>query len=410
MAARRGAGPEWLRAAVEAGEIHTVRLSFADRLGGWRGKRIPARQFLSRLDQPVGFCDGMIVCDVQCGVHESTPFSNYSTGYPDLHVIPDLDRIHPVGWVPGEAYVFGVPADRDHRPLAVAPAEVLRRAADRLTAAVGEVKVGTALSGRLMRSPNEQAPVSDAGDPDSRWSSVGAAVGALSGSGVLVESVRADPEPGAFTVRLAATDPCGAALASVVTKSALKETARQHGLHATFMTRPPRSRAPSLLTVRTLMSAGSLLPATLAAGSAAAQLTALAAEARALLQPSVNAFKAGTPAVTLADCADGVTVEMAASSEADPATAAAVLLAAIAELRLRAAPGAAAVQEIPTAGCIGSGHDFCAAVERLERSRWVTAGLGSEFIANSVALLRAEAALFADAVTDWETDRYWATS
>ena len=79
----------------------------------------------------MGFCDGMIVCDVQCGVHESTPFSNYSTGYPDLHVLPDLDRIYPVGWVLDEAYVFGVPAGPDHRPLAVAPAEVLRRAAAR---------------------------------------------------------------------------------------------------------------------------------------------------------------------------------------------------------------------------------------------------------------------------------------
>ena len=250
MAAGRGAGPEWLRAAVEAGEIHTVRLSFADRLGGWRGKRIPATLFLDRLDQPMGFCDGMIVCDVQCGVHESTPFSNYFTGYPDLHVIPDPSRIHPVGWVPGEAYVFGVPSDRDHRPLAVALAEVLRRAAGRLAPVIGEVEVGTSLSGRLMRSPNEQAPVGDAGDRDSRWSSVGAAVSALGRSGVRVESVSAGLEPGGFTVRLAAIDPCGAvrcgaALASIVTKSALEETARQRGLHATFMTRPPARGRPA---------------------------------------------------------------------------------------------------------------------------------------------------------------------
>ena len=160
------------------------------------------------------------------------------------------------------------------------------------------------------------------------------------------------------------------------------------------------------------MPAGDLFPAGSTAGCAAAQLTPLAAEARALLQPSVNAFKAGTPTVTLAECADGVTVEMAASSEADPATAVAVLLAAVAEMRMRAAPGAAAVQEIPAngCGCIASGHDFCAAVERLERSQWVTAGLGSGFVTNSVALLRAEAALSAGAVTDWEADRYWATS
>ena len=243
MAAQQGSGAGWLRSAVEAGEIHTVRLSFADRLGGWRGKRIPAALFLVRLDQPAGFCDGMIVCDVQCGVHESTPFSNYATGYPDLHVIPDPGRIHPVGWVPGEAYVFGVPAGRDHRPLAVVQ------------------RGGGGQRAWLQR----------------RSDGVG----------------ERGPEPGAFTVRLAVGDPYDTALASVVTKSALKETARRRGLYATFMTRPPGSHAPSLLTVRALLPDG-------AADCVTAQLTALAAKARPLLQPSVNAFKAGTPAVTLA--------------------------------------------------------------------------------------------------------------
>jgi hypothetical protein len=38
----------WLADAVASGRVDTVALSFADRLGGWRGKRVPARDFVDR--------------------------------------------------------------------------------------------------------------------------------------------------------------------------------------------------------------------------------------------------------------------------------------------------------------------------------------------------------------------------
>ncbi len=94
-------GPGWLAAAADRGEVHTVRLGWADRLGGWRGKRMPVREFLSRAPMSMGFCDGMIVCDVQCDIIEATPFSNYSTGYPDLHVHFHPDLARPAAWAPG---------------------------------------------------------------------------------------------------------------------------------------------------------------------------------------------------------------------------------------------------------------------------------------------------------------------
>jgi hypothetical protein len=87
-----------------------------------------------------------------------------------------------------------------------------------------------------------------------------------------------------------------------------------------------------------------------------------------------------------------------------------VLLAAIAAIVGGSGHRAGADWAPPPAGWMASGHEFSAAVERLARSRWAAAGLGTEFVANSVALLNAEAMMFADTVTAWETQRYWAAS
>ena len=89
-----GSGPagSWLADEVAAGRVDTVALSFADRLGAWRGKRVPAREFVEHGPIVLGFCDGMVVCDIRCGVIEETPFSNFETGYPDLHVTLDPRR------------------------------------------------------------------------------------------------------------------------------------------------------------------------------------------------------------------------------------------------------------------------------------------------------------------------------
>ena len=126
----------WLAGEVSAGRVDTVALSFADRLGAWRGKSVPAREFVEHGPVVLGFCDGMVVCDIRCGVIEETPFSNFSTGYPDLHVTLDPRDACPTGWRPGEAYVFGVPSDHHGVALEVAPTAVLTSVVSRFEGSV----------------------------------------------------------------------------------------------------------------------------------------------------------------------------------------------------------------------------------------------------------------------------------
>jgi glutamine synthetase len=390
---------EWLRAAANAGTIHTVRASFADRLGHWRGKRIPAGHFVEHLDQAIGFCDGMLVCDVRCDIIEETPYSNYRTGYPDVDVRFDLARLRPVGWIDGEAYVFGDPHDHDGRPSAVSPRHVLRRVLGRLEAQGIRARVGFQLGARFMHDRERPALIPagglDPGDDEA---------GALTriGRGLLASEIRllaidSGPDAGAFRINLAVDEPMSSAESAVVAKGAAKEIARQLGVTASFMTLPRHATAPSLLEPLIELDI---------TRSPRIELTAIRlrlAEIRSLTQPSVNAFKVGPPSQPTID-KDGSRVQisgLAASSEADPFTVTAAMLAAL---------GVAIDSRDEPTDVQADAPSLAAAADQLDRSAWAADWLGPEFVANSVPLLLREDRLFRSSVTDWEVDRYWDTA
>lgn len=381
-------GSSWLRAAAEAGEIHSVRVSFSDRLGAWRGKRMPVAEFLERAPLIVAFCNGMIVCDVQCDVIEETPFSNYSTGYPDMYVHYKADAVRPTAWAPGEAFVFGQPTDQDGTPLSVAPMNLLAVVMARLGGQGARTSARGTLSGAFV-----SRPIAGAQLPHRPPSSglVACLLDGLLGSGVPVTELSEGSDPGSFVVGIGPAPAVDLAESLVVTKGAAKELAPQWGKDAVFMTRRPCARGPSLLRLE--VSVEGLPP------PSADTLGALLDDARPLLFPSVNAIRAQAPAAAVCqDSQEVFVVSAAASSEADPATALAVTLAAV---------GAAAeTQDLPQ-----SGHPSGLAEASSMRSvRWLGDWLGRSFIDNAVPLLEREESLFRAAVTDWEISRYWSVS
>lgn len=385
-------GPlEWLREAAAAGEVHTVRVSWADRLGTWRGKRLPVDVFLGSPQRRIGFCDGMIVVDVNCDVIQETPFSNFGTGYPDMYLRPRLESLRRVGWSEGEAFVFGTLERHGGTPLGVSPVNVLARVLERLGERGISVGAGLTINGRLMRAPGEPLSLL----PDGRGRDeeppgvLRLAAEGLRRSGVALRSLEAGRD-GSFRLALGQLPALDAAEQAVLVKAALKEVTRPRGLHAVFMTRLPGVEAPSELGIELGLAACGGLDT----GALWQQLTPL----RALLQPSVNAFKSGPPrrpSGTLG--ADGLSLRgLAASSEADPATALAALGAAVGATLEGAAGGERDQPE---------GLD--AAAIALAGCEWARDWLGEEFLDNAVPLLRHEAAAFAAAVTDWELGRYW---
>jgi glutamine synthetase len=389
---------EWLRAAAATGAVHTVRASFADRLGHWRGKRIPAEHFVAHPGHTIGFCDGMLVCDVRCDVIEDTPYTNYATGYPDFDVRFDLARLRPVGWIDGEAYVFGDPYDHDGRPSPVSPRHVLRHVLRRLETQQIKARVGFELGGRFMHDPVGPALIPAGGlQPGDDEIGVLTRLGrGLQASEIPISAIVGGPEAGAFRLGLAADEPMTSAEAVVVAKGAAKEIARQAGVTASFMTMQRHATQPSLLEPTVQLETAK--PININAEAIRSRLV----EIRALLQPSVNAFKMGLPAMPNVDV-DGSRIhigELAASSEADPFTVAAAVLAAIG-VALGSDGVAAGTSRAETLGV---------AAAQLSGIAWPADWLGAAFVANSIPLLLREDMLHRSNVTDWEIERYWSTA
>lgn len=376
----------WLAEEVEAGRVDTVALSFADRLGAWRGKRVPARDFIEHGSTVLGFCDGMIVCDIQCGVIEQTPFSNYSTGYPDLHVTLDPLDARPMGWRPREAFVFGVPSDHEGTALAVAPVAVLASVIRRLEERGVSTSASAELSGAFYDC--ERNPVRALAADGLRnlpW----LLADALVNSWIPIHYCATGFDPGSFVVGIDSASPLELAQAVVVAKGAAKELAREKGLDAVFMTRRPGGTQPALLGLNVTFDPDPSI--------APAHLGGLLAESRPLLFPSVNAMRQPDAAPVQITAGAAASWNVNASAEADAATALATILAAIGAAMDGVLPGGSRIDDLSRSATL------------LERD-WLRNWLGVPFLENAVPLFEHEASLFASSVTDWEIERYWGTS
>ncbi len=377
---------DWLAQEVAAGRVDTVALSFADRLGGWRGKRVPASDFVDRGSAELGFCDGMIVCDIQCGVIEETPFTNYSTGYPDLHVAFDVRDARPMGWRPGEAYVFGVPSDHGGVPLPVAPVVVLESVVSRLRDQGFEVSVAAELSGAFYDRNRLAAPsMPTESVKQLPW----LLLDALLDSWIPAAFCSPGFYSGSFVLGIERMSPFELAQAVVVAKGAAKELARLAGCDAVFMTRRPGEVEPALLRLDVSINAGT--------AADVSDVSGLLGEVMPFLFPSVNAMRQPFVAPQSDGTGEASRWFVSASAEADPATALSVSLAAL------GAAGEGTRSSLPAV-------DDLADSRRALSSEWAVEWLGLPFIENSVPLFEHEASLFAGSVTDWEIMRYWHTA
>ena len=383
----------WLERAASDGLVHTVRVSWGDRLGTWRGKRVPVGAFLESPERRIGFCDGMLVVDVLCEIIQETPFSNFETGYPDMYVRPVLETLKPAGWSVGEAFAIGDPSDHVGEPIGVAPRVVLGRLLNRLDERGITVRARVVLGGRLMRDPRQPVILAEdgVGADEEPPGVLRAAAEGLAASGIAAHWIGIGSDPGSFRLGLGELDALGCADAALVAKGALKEVALARGLNAAFITLVPGARSPSRLELHLLLQ-GDDIPAV-----ESTELTARLEDVRALLQPSVTAFKAGSvPAPRVSRDDGSLRIDrISATAEADPVTALAAALAAV---------GACGDHDVEAQG---EASDLGQAAERMRRSAWAGESLGLDFIQNAVPLLKREEALFREGVTDWELERYW---
>ena len=236
------------RELLERENVETVECIFADTWGIPRGKRLSPQHFLSAA-RGNGFAMANVVFtwDMHSTIFP-TAFVNDETGYPDMHVVPEVSTLRLAGWRDRTAFCFCNTIDPlTHEPIPFDGRAILRRAADRVGALGYDPVAATELEFHLltpdwtplyngvhcysMQKGAEVEPV------------VSQIKRVLEASGILVESWNVEYGPAQVEVNIDHGPPVEVADATVILKYVVKQVAAGHGLRATFMPKPYISEA-----------------------------------------------------------------------------------------------------------------------------------------------------------------------
>ena len=434
---------EAARELLERHDVHTVECMFADTWGIPRGKRLPTSHFL-KVAAGSGFAMANVAFTWDMhGVIFPTSYVNDGTGYPDLHVVPDLSTLRLAGWNEGTAYcICDTVEPTTHEPVALDGRLILRRAVERLRQAGYEPLAATELEFHLCTNDWEPFYRGAHCYSIAKGAEVEPIVGdirrVLQASGIAIEACNVEYGPAQVEVNLGHGAPLEVADATMVFKYVVKQTAVKHGLRATFMPKPYATEAGNGLHIhQSLLGSDGRNAFAIADDDPPLRsalmrryLTGLLAhqvELQAINNPTVNAYKrvedysfAPTQVCwgldnrlvairSVVDHGEATRLEARwASADANPYLVLAGCLAAGAdglEQELDLPPivtGDPHVDEslrrLPTT--LGE------AVAELEGSEFARRVYGETFVDVYLTMLRHELELFGRHVTDWERDRY----
>ncbi|MEM7093112.1 MAG: glutamine synthetase family protein [Actinomycetota bacterium] len=246
--------PEDLAAAIGAGDLDTVIMAFTDHYGRTVGKRFDAEFFLETISDGTHACNYLLTCDMEMEPVEGYAFANWSGGYGDVHVVPDLATLRRCGWDDSSAMVLCDLVDQDsHELVPVAPRTVLRRQVERAAALGLVAKAASELEFFLYRDSYREAHRKGYNDLErAGWYNedyhllqggrvedyVGAARRALRASGVPVENSKGEAAVGQHELNIRYAEILDMADRHVVMKHAMKEVADRQGVAVTFMAKP----------------------------------------------------------------------------------------------------------------------------------------------------------------------------
>jgi glutamine synthetase len=192
-------------------------------------------------DEGFGFCDATLSWDVVADVHGGARLTDWSSGFPDLYAVPDLDTLRVLPWRRRSAQVVADVVDGRGNPVRTAPRTVLRRVTERLAALGYRAEVGVEIEFFLL-DPGGQPlggsvhcySLEKANELDPVLRSI---TDALEGF-VPIEGVTSEYGPGQMEINIAHADPLTAADDGFRLKYAVRALARAAGARATFMAKP----------------------------------------------------------------------------------------------------------------------------------------------------------------------------
>ncbi len=416
-----------------------IRVLWPDHLGLARGKYLPAHL----AEHGTNHCTAVFALGYDRSMVPA-PGSGMLEGFPDLHASFDLADVRP-GW---EDRTMVVVADitKDDEEMAISPRRALKQAIADWEALGYRAQVGIELETFLFQP-----------DGNGGWEPIDTPGGYVYGTGVSVdplgviddimraataadlpvESINSEYDIPQFELTLQYRDALAAVDDAFLFKVLAREVAHRHGLLATFLGKPLGDRGGNGTHINLSLVGGG--DNAFADEGADDGLSTLAKQCiagmlahhegmTALCAPTVNAYKRLRPAQLAGywanwgydhRCAcvrvpaargDGTRLEhRMADGAANPYTVTASVLASarlgvVNELEPPPAEAGDGLEEINTEVCCPP--DLNAALDALEADTEFVDAVGSEMVAQFVAVKRAEWERFAGAVTDWELNEY----
>jgi glutamine synthetase len=418
-----------------------IRVLWPDHLGLARGKYVPVHL----VGRGLRHCTGVWALGYSREMVPGTPGSHFFEGLPDMTARVDETAIRP-GWEEGTGVVVA-DVEEHGAPVAVAPRTVLRRAIAAWEKLGLAPKVGIEIEAYLLEPDGEGGwrPLDTPGafvygtgtavDPlgviDDIWA-------AAARSGLPIEAVNSEYDTPQFEFTLEYRDALQAADEAFLFKVLAREVARRHGLLMTFMGKPFSDRGGSGLHVNLSFTsadeANVIDDPTTEDGLSELAKQCIAGlvehhEALAgLLAPTVNAYKRLVPG-QLAGCwanwgydHRGATIRVppergaAARLEhrlsdgsvvvhtAVAAVLRAALLGVTDELSCPPAETSDGFESSDSGRCVPP--DLASALDVLEGDKVLCEAIGSDLVAQHVAIKRAEWDRFRRVTTDWELSEY----
>lgn len=224
------------------GSLREIEVAWSDPFGHAQGKRIPAQQFLARAKGTgFAFCEASLGWNADATVIDDLQLTNWDSGYPDVFAIPDLNTFRPLPWRPAVGHVISDIVRHDRTPSLLDPRAVLKRVLNRLATLGYTAKVGVEFEFYLLNADGSpfqhdihaySLENANALDP-----LLGDLYDTLSAF-TRLEGVQSEYGPGQVETNLVYTDALEAADDSARLKYAVKEIARRHGKLASFMAKP----------------------------------------------------------------------------------------------------------------------------------------------------------------------------
>ena len=250
---------------IEAHDLKAVRFSFADQHGVLRGKTLAAGEAKAALERGVTLTSTLLLKDTS----HRTVFPAFTPGggvgmpemqgAADILIVPDVSTFRILPWAPDTGWFLCDARFHDGRPVPYCTRSLLRRSLQTLKEQGFEFVAGLEVEFHVFGIRDPSLKPIDAGQPgnppevellttgyqyltEQRYDQIDPVVELLRRGleklGLPLRSYEVEFGPSQFEFTLGAMPGMASADAMILFRSAVKQIARRHGYHATFMCRP----------------------------------------------------------------------------------------------------------------------------------------------------------------------------